>query len=88
MIFGSAAKQIRVSIEENLIHTDFALPYRSGIWTNDIIERLNCGIKRRTKVNQCLSGWTEYPVTICARLHHVAGGALVLHEHGLYLKKS
>lgn len=50
MELSKAAKKVEEGIEETLAYMDFPTQHWTCIRTSNTIERLNCEIKRRTKV--------------------------------------
>ena len=69
---GSAMKNIN-DIEETLTYCDFPSKHWTRIRTNNVIERLNREIRRRTRVVGCFSDGNSGLMLVCARLRHVAG---------------
>ena len=69
---GSAMKNIN-DIEETLTYCDFPSEHWTRIRTNNVIERLNREIRRRTRVVGCFSDGNSALMLVCARLRHVAG---------------
>lgn len=67
-----AAKKIEDGIEEALTYCDFPCEYWTRIRTNNVIERLNREIRRRTKVVGRFPGGNSALMLVCARLRHVA----------------
>jgi len=65
-----AAKKVEDGIEETLTHCDFPSEHWTRICTNNVIERLNREICRRTRVVGCCNSAL---MLVCARLRHVAG---------------
>ena len=72
MKLKEAAKKVEDGIEETLTYCDFPSEHWTRIRTNNVIERLNREIRRRT-------AWWGHPgrnsalMLVCARLRHVAG---------------
>lgn len=60
-------------MEETLTYADFPSEHWTRIRTNNVIERLNQEIRRRTCVVGCFSDGNSALMLICARLRHVAG---------------
>ena len=73
MKLSSAAKKVREGIEETLAYMDFPTRHRTGIRTNNIIDRLKREIKRRTKAIGAFPDSQSALMLVCARLRHVAG---------------
>ena len=68
-----AAKKIEDSIDETLTYFDFPAEHWSRIRTNNVIERLNREIRRRTRVVGTFPDGNSALMLVCARLRHVAG---------------
>ncbi len=66
-------KKICDSIEETLTYMDFPPEHWQKIRTNNIIERLNREIRRRTRVVGTFPDGHSALMLVCARLRHVAG---------------
>ena len=60
-------------IEETLTYCDFPSEHWSRIRTNNVIERLNREIRRRTRVVGSFLDGNSALMLVCARLRHVAG---------------
>ena len=60
-------------IEETLAYCDFPSEHWSRIRTNNVIERLNREIRRRTRVVGSFPDGNSALMLVCARLRHVAG---------------
>lgn len=73
MKLPEAAKKVENSIEETLTYTGFPFEHWTRIRTNNIIERLNREIRRRTRVVGCFPDGNSALMLVCARLRHVAG---------------
>ena len=73
MQLPEAAKKIEDSVEETLTYTDFPSEHWTRIRTNNVLERLNREIRRRTRVVGCFPDGNSALVLVCARLRHVAG---------------
>ena len=63
----------RICIEETLTYCDFPSEHWTRIRTNNIIERLNREIRRRTRVVGSFPDVNSALMLVCARLRHVAG---------------
>ena len=61
------------SIEETLTYCDFPSEHWTRIRTNNVIERLNREIRRRTRVVGSFPDGNSALMLVCARLRHVAG---------------
>ena len=73
MKLKEAAKKIEDGIEETLTYTDFPSEHWTRIRTNNVLERLNREIRRRTRVVGCFPDGNSALMLVCARLRHVAG---------------
>ena len=73
MKLKKAAKKIEDGIEETLTYADFPSEHWTRIRTNNVIERLNREIRRRTRVVGCFPDGNSALMLVCARLRHVAG---------------
>ncbi len=60
-------------IEETLTYCDFPSEHWTHIRTNNVIERLNREIRRRTRVVGTFPDGNSALMLVCARLRHVAG---------------
>ena len=68
------AAYARVStIEETLTYCDFPSEHWTKIRTNNVIERMNREIRRRTRVVGAFPDGNSALMLVCARLRHVAG---------------
>ncbi|GHU16409.1 IS256 family transposase [Spirochaetia bacterium] len=74
MKLKEAAKKVEDSIEETLTYTDFPYEHWTRIRTNNMIERVNREIRRRTRVVGCFPDGNSALMLVCARLRYVAGG--------------
>lgn len=68
-----AAKKVEESVEETLTYTAFPFEHWTRIRTNNVIERLNREIRRRTRVVGSFPDGNSALMLVCARLRHVAG---------------
>ena len=68
-----AARKVEDGIEETLTYCDFPSEHRTCIRTNNVIERLNREIRRRTRVVGSFPDGNSALMLVCARLRHVAG---------------
>ena len=73
MKLPEAAKKVEDSIEETLTYADFPSEHWTRIRTNNVIERLNREIRRRTRVVGAFPDGNSALMLVCARLRHVAG---------------
>jgi len=70
-----AAKKVEIGIEETLVYMDFPYAHWQKIRTNNVIERLNREIRRRTRVVGAFPDGNSALMLVCARLRHVASTA-------------
>ena len=68
-----AAKKMEDGIEETLTYCDFPSEHWTRIRTNNIIEKLNREIRRRTQVVGSFPSGNSALMLVCARLRHVTG---------------
>ena len=68
-----AAEGMEDGIEETLTYCDFPSEHWTRIRTNNVIERLNREIRRRTRVVGTFPDGNSALMLVCARLRHVAG---------------
>ena len=73
MKLKEAAKKVEDGIEETLTYCDFPSEHWTRICTNNVMERLNREIRRRTRVVGCFPDGNSALMLVCARLRHVAG---------------
>ncbi len=73
MKLGDAAKKVEAAVEETLTYTDFPYEHWTRIRTDNVIERLNREIRRRTRVVGTFPDGNSALMLVCARLRHVAG---------------
>ena len=73
MKLKEAAKKVEDSVEETLSYTAFPFEHWTRIRTNNVIERLNREIRRRTRVVGTFPDGNSALMLVCARLRHVAG---------------
>ena len=97
MKLTKAAAKVQDSISETLTYMNFPSEHWTRIRTNNVLERLNREIKRRTKVVGTFPDGESALMLVCARLRHVAGSnwgskrylnmehlnAMLLEEHEL-----
>ena len=84
MKLKEAAKKVEDGIEETLTYCDFPSEHWTRIRTNNVIERLNREIRRRTRVVGTFPDGNSALMLVCARLRHVAGtqvGQQKIYEH-------
>ena len=68
----SAAKKVEESVEETLTYMDFPTEHWSRIRTNNLTERVNREIRRRTRAIGAFPDGNSALMLVCARLRHVA----------------
>ena len=73
MKLKEAAQKVENGIEETLTYCDFPSEHWTRIRTNNVIERLNREIRRRTRVVCSFPDGNSALMLVCARLRHVAG---------------
>lgn len=73
MKLKETAKKIEDGVEETLTYTAFPFEHWTRIRTNNVIERLNKEIRRRTRVVGSFPDGNSALMLVCARLRHVAG---------------
>lgn len=72
MKLKEAAKKVENGIEETLTYCDFPSEHWIRIRTNNVIERLNWEIRRRTRVVGTFPDGHSALMLVCACLRHVA----------------
>lgn len=73
MKLKEAAKKLEDGIEETLIYMDFPSQHWLKIRTNNVIERMNREIRRRTRVVGTFPDGRSALMLVCARLRYVSG---------------
>lgn len=73
MHLNEAAKKLEDGIEETLTYMDFPSQHWLKIRTNNVIERMNREIRRRTRVVGSFPDGKSALMLVCARLRYVAG---------------
>ena len=73
MKLKEAAKKVEDGIEETLTYCEFPFEHWTRIRTNNVIERLNREIRRRTRVVGTFPDGNSALMLVCARLRYVAG---------------
>lgn len=73
MKLSEAAKKVEAGVEEMLTYCDFPSEDWTRIRTNNVIERLNREIRRRTRVEVCFPNGNSALMLVCARLCYIAG---------------
>ena len=73
MKLKEAAAKVENGIEETLTYADFPFEHWTRIRTNNVIERLNQEIRRRTRVVGTFPDGNSALMLVCARLRYVAG---------------
>ncbi|MDO4540896.1 MAG: IS256 family transposase [Syntrophomonadaceae bacterium] len=75
MKLNEAAKKLEEGINETLTYMEFPYVHWSKLRSNNVIERLNREIRRRTRVVGCFPDGNSALMLVCARLRHVASKA-------------
>lgn len=73
MKLKEAAKKVEDGIEETLTYMDFPTQHWTRIRTNNMIERMNREIRRRTRVVGAFPDGNSALMMVCARLRYVSG---------------
>ena len=73
MKLKEATKKVEDGIEEALTYCDFPSEHWTRIRTNNVIERLNREIRRRTRVVGSFPDGNSALMLVCARLRYVSG---------------
>ena len=73
MKLPEAAKKEEAGIEETLTYCDFPSERGTRIRANNVMERLNRELRRRTRVVGAFPDGNSALMLVCARLRHVAG---------------
>ena len=73
MKLKEAAKKVEDGIEETLTYMDFPSQHWLKIRTNNVIERMNREIRRRTRVVGTFPDGKSALMLVCARLRYVSG---------------
>ena len=73
MKLPEAAKKVEDGIGETLTYMAFPSEHWAKIRTNNVLERLNREIRRRTRVVGAFPDGNSALMLVCARLRHVAG---------------
>jgi transposase-like protein len=73
MKLKEAAKKVEDGIEETLTYCGFPSEHWTQIRINNVIERLNREIRRRTRVVGAFPDGNSALMLVCARLRYVAG---------------
>ena len=73
MKLKEAAKKVEDGIEETLTYCNFPSEHWTRIRTNNVIERLNREIRRRTRMVGTFPDGNSALMLVCARLRHVVG---------------
>ena len=73
MKLSAAAKKVEGGVDETLTYMDFPTEHWPRIRTNNVTERVNREIKRRTKaIGAFPDGQSALMMLVCARLRYVA----------------
>jgi len=75
MKLKEAAKKIEDSINETLTYMEFPYAHWTKLRSNNVLERLNREIRRRTRVVGTFPDGNSALMLVCARLRHVASKA-------------
>ena len=78
----AAVKIEKEGIVETLTYMHFPREHRLKIRSNNVIERLNREVRRRTRVAGTFPDDNSALMLVCARLRHVESSAWALYEHG------
>ena len=73
MKLTAAAKKIETGIDETLTYMDYLAQHWNKIKTTNLIERMNCEIKRRTRVIGAFPDGQSALMLVCTRLRYIAG---------------
>ena len=73
MKLTKAAQKIEDSVAETLTYMDYPTEHRTRIRTNNVPERINREIKRRTKVVGTFPDGESALMLVCAGLRHITG---------------
>ena len=73
MKLHNAAQKVEQGIEETLTYMDFPSQHWSKIRTNNVIERMNREIRRRTRVVGAFPDGKSALMLVCARLRYISG---------------
>ena len=73
MWLNDAAKKVEDGIEETLTYMDFPSQHWLKTRTNNVIERMNREIRRRTRVVGTFPYGKSALMLVCARLRYVSG---------------
>ena len=73
MHLRSAAQILKAGIDESLTYMTFPRNHWTRIRTNNVLERMNRKIRRRTRVVGNFPDGRSAPMLVSARLRHVAG---------------
>ena len=71
MKLNKAADKLENGLEETLTYMDFPSEHRLRIRTNNVIERVNREIKRRTRVIGTFPDGESALMLVCARLRYI-----------------
>jgi transposase-like protein len=71
MKLKEAAKKVEDSVNETLTYMDFPREHRLKIRSNNVIERLNREIRRRTRVVGAFPDGQSALMLVCARLRYM-----------------
>ena len=70
MKLKEAAKKVEDGVEETLSYCDFFYGHWARTRINNVVERLNREIRRRTRIVRCFPDDNFALMLVCARLRH------------------
>ena len=73
MKLKEAAKKIEDSVDETLTYIEFPTQHWLKVRTNNVIERMNREMRRRTRVVGAFQDGNSALMLVCARLRYVSG---------------
>ena len=73
MKLKETARKVEDRVDETLTYCDFSYEHRTRIRSNNVIERLNREIRRRTRVVGTFPDGNSALMPVCAKLRHVVG---------------
>ena len=71
MKLSKAAETVANGVRETLTYMDFPAEHWTRIRTNNVLERINWEIKRRTRVVGTFPDGESALMLVCARLRHI-----------------
>jgi len=81
MKLKEAARKLEDGIEETLSYMKFPYEHWMRVRTNNVIERLNREVRRRTRVGGTFPDGNSALMLVCARLLHVTGAQRSSKKH-------